>query len=114
MLFQIEDTVLEIAFRTLETVLLIVIQTEEITDHIEFKIPEIKPEIAFHTVVIILWIASITVEIAVEIAFQIISKNDFMPSKIGVINSTTAFQTACIFSDIQSMTLLIMICYNKT
>lgn len=37
------EIVVEIAFTMLETVVLIVFQTDEITDQIEFKIPEIKP-----------------------------------------------------------------------
>ena len=83
---------------------------EEITDLMVFITLEIKPEIAFHTVVMIFEIVLITVEIAVLIAFQMVSKNDLMPSSRGVINSTMAFHMVCIFSEIQSITLLIMIC----
>ncbi len=46
-----------------------------------FRIPEMKPEIAFHTVEITLEMVSITVLTVVEIAFQIVSKNVLMPSR---------------------------------
>ena len=68
-----------------------------------------KPEIAFQTDVTILEIVLNVVEIAVQIAFHIVSKNVLIPSSKGVRNATIAFHIVCIFSEIQSITLLIMI-----
>ena len=39
---------------------------------------------------------------------NIVSKNVLIPSSNGVRNATTAFHMVCIFSEIQSITLLIM------
>ena len=79
------------------------------TELIVFITLEIKLEIAFQTDVTILEIVLNVVEIAVQIAFHIVSKNILMPSSRGVRNATIAFHIACIFSKIQSITLLIMI-----
>lgn len=98
-----------IPFTTLEIALLMAFQIDENTDLIVFITPEIKPEIAFHALDMVFDIALRAVEIAVLIAFQIVSKNDFMPSSRGVMNSTIAFQIVYIFSEIQSIALLIII-----
>ena len=98
-----------IPFTMLEIAPLIAFQIDENTDFIVFITLEIKPEIAFHTVVIIFEIALRAVEIAVEIAFHIVWKKFLIPSSSGVMNSTIAFHIACIFSEIQSITLLMII-----
>ena len=66
-------------------------QMEDTTDQIALRIPEIKPEIAFHTVEITLEMVSITVLTVVEIAFQIVSKNVRIPSSTTV---TTALMVS--------------------
>ena len=108
MLLHTLETLSEIAETTLDTTLLIASHTVEITDFIEFIVVEINPEIFVHTAFITFEIAEETIEIIVDTAFQITSNVFFMPSSSGVRNETMLFQIFCIFSEIQSITLLMI------
>lgn len=108
-LFQTEDMVFLIPLTTLDIAPLMAFQIDENTDLIVFIIPEINPDIAFYTLDMVFEIAFKAVEIAVEIAFHIVWKKFLIPSSSGVINSTIVFHIACIFSEIQSITLLMII-----